>query len=242
MTLRQLLPVAPSDLAFVPSRRSSVLHSVKMRWAQISELASSKGWMSVIKEMIFFNRTAIVVEKDLSEIKEHPELLQAVDMKVVEIDTEILSSASYHFAVRSRQLKARHYLDSEFGGFALIRDRQIVGDTWYVPSEATDNPRLLHKDLRTFGFRRWLGSDVYTFDIFVAPEERKGKAGPAFQNEAMLLLRDKGYTKAFGFYWADNIPAHWCTRVTNKWKKLGAVSISRFFVFQRGVPGPKQRA
>jgi hypothetical protein len=212
-----------------------------MRWAQISELASSKGWMSVIKEMIFFNRTAIVVEKDLSEIKEHPELLQAVDMKVVEIGTEMLSSASYHFAVRSRQLKARHYIEDGYGGFALIRDRQIVGDTWYVPSQATDNPRLLHKDLRMFGFKRWLVSDVYTFDIFVAQESRKGKVAPAFQNEAMLLLRDKGYTKAFGFYWADNLPAHWCTRVTNKWRKLRAVSVSRFLVFQRAVPGPEQR-
>lgn len=212
-----------------------------MRLAQISELASSKGWVSVIKEMIFFNRTAIVVEKELLEIKEHPELLQAVNMKVVEIGTDMLSSASYHFAVRSRQLKARHYLDAGYGGFALVRDRHIIGDTWYVPSEATDNPRLLHKDLRTFGFKRWLRNEVYTFDIFVAPEERKGKVAPAFQSEAMLLLREKGYTKAFGFYWADNLPAHWCTRVTNKWKKLRAVGVSRFFVVLRAVPGPEQR-
>jgi len=239
MNHRHLQPVGASDLSLIPSKQSSVLDSVKMRLAQISELATSKGWMSVIKEIIFLNRTAVVVEKDLSEIKEDSALLQALNMKVVEISRRMLSSGSYHFAVRSRQLKASHYLDVGYGGFALVRRRQIIGDTWYIPPEATNNPRLLHKDLQRFGFKRWMGNHVYTFDIFVAPEERKGKVAPAFQNEAMLLLRDKGYTKAFGFYWADNIPAHWCTRVTNKWKKLRAISVSRFLVFQRAVQRPE---
>lgn len=235
MNAHQAHLLGPSNSSHIRLWQSSVFDSVKMRLAQISELARSKGWMSVIKEMIFFKRTAIVVEKELSEIKERPELLEELKMKVVEIDREMLSSGSYHFAIRSRQMKARHYLDGGYGGFALVRNQQVIGDTWYVRSEATDNPRLLHKDLRRFGFKSWLGNHVYTFDIFVAPEERKGKVAPAFQNEAMLLLRAKGYTKAFGFYWADNIPAHWCTRVTNKWKKLRAVSVSRFFVFQRAV-------
>lgn len=233
MNAHQVL--GPSTSSLIPAREFSVFNSVKMRLAQVSELASSRGWMSVIKEMIFFNRTAIVVEKELSEIKEHPELLEMLHMKVLEINAEMLFSDTYQFAVRSREMKAARYLEIGYGGFALVRDRQVIGDTWYVPAETTDDAQRLHEDLQRFGFKHWLGSHVYTFDIFVAPEERKGKVAPAFQNEAMLLLRAKGYTRAFGFYWADNIPAHWCTRVTNKWRKLRAVSVSRFFVFRRAV-------
>jgi hypothetical protein len=239
MNAHQAQVLGSQDASHTSAVHSSVFDRLKLRLVQISELASSNGWMSVVKEMIFYNRIAIVVEKDLSEIKERPELLQELKMKVVEIDTEMLSANTYHFAVRSRQLKAHRYLDNGYGGFALVRDRRIIGDTWFVPSKATDNPRLLHKDLGTFGFKSWLANHVYTFDIFVAPEERKGKIAPAFQNVAMLLLRAKGYTKAFGFYWADNIPAHWCTRVTNKWKKLRSVSVSRLVLLQRALPRPE---
>lgn len=235
MNAHQVQVLGPPDASHFPAERSSVFDSLKLRLAQISEMARSNGWMSVVKEMIFFNRIAIVVEKDLSEIVEHPELLQALKMTVIKIDTEMLSSGNYYFAVRSRQLKAHHYLEVGYGGFALVRDQKVIGDTWYVPSKATDNARLLHKDLGTFGFRSWSANHVYTFDIFVAPEERKGKIAPAFQNVAMLLLRAKGYTKAFGFYWADNIPAHWCTRVTNKWKKLRSVSVSRVVLLQKAL-------
>jgi GNAT superfamily N-acetyltransferase len=239
MNAYQLQVLGPSDASHIPAGHSSVFDTLKRRLAQISELASSSGWMSVVREMIFFNRIAIVVEKDLSEIVEHPELLQALKMTVVEIDTEMLSSGNYHFAVRSRHLKAHHYLEVGYGGFALVREQKVIGDTWYVPSRATDNARLLHKDLGTFGFTSWLANHVYTFDIFVAPEARKGKIAPAFQNAAMLLLRAKGYTKAFGFYWADNIPAHWCTRVTNKWKKLRSLRVSRLILLQRALPKPE---
>ena len=123
-----------------------------------------------------------------------------------------------------------------FGGYALAREGVIVGDTWHFVSEATDDPRVLHEDLQRYGFRSWVKSHVYTFDIFVAPAYRKGGVSAAFQNSAMLALRSKGYTKAYGFYWADNIQAQWCTRVTNKWKELRSLKVSRFLIFKWAVP------
>jgi len=219
-----------------------MLSMVKMRLAQITDLSRSSGWTSVLREMAFLHRVAIVVEKDLSEIVERPEPLASSKLKLVEIDKNMLSSGAYQFAFQSRRLKALHYLERGYGGIALVRDNLVVGDTWHYISESTDDPRLLHVDLRRFGFKSWLKTYVYTFDIFVAPAERKGGISAAFQNSAMLLLRSKGYTKGFGFYWADNIPAHWCTRVTNKWKKLRAVSVSRFLVFTKAVPLLEEQA
>ena len=225
------LPHAPSvNYRFFP-----FMDSVELRWAQILELVHSKGWSSVFRELFFLNRTAIVVEKDLSDIKERADVLANANLRVVEIDENMLSSNVYHFAVRSRGLKAPRYLERGYGGMALVRGTEVIGDTWYVAPDATTDPSHLHADLQRFGFKSWTQNHAYTFDIFVAPEERKGGVAPAFQNRSMLILRSKGYTKGFGFYWADNIPAHWCTRVTNKWKKLREVRMSRFLIFTKVV-------
>jgi len=204
-----------------------------MRFAQMSELVRSQGWNSLMRELVFLHRTAIVVEKDLSEVTERLGPLENSKLKLLEIDNEMLSSGSYRFAVGNRYLKALNHLKHGYGGFALARDNVVVGDTWHYTSEAASDPRVLHVDLRRFGFKTWLKSYVYTFDIFVAPAERKEGVSAAFQNNAMLWLRSKGYTKAFGFYWADNLPAHWCTRVTNKWRKIRSVRISRFLIFTK---------
>jgi hypothetical protein len=213
-----------------------MLNDVRMRIAQVVELVRSNGWSSLFKEVLFLKRTAIVVEKDLSELTERPKPLASAKLKLVEIDKDMLSSGVYRFAVNSRYLKALNYLKQGCGGYALARDNVVVGDTWHYVSEAADDPRGLHEDLQRFGFRGWSKDYVYTFDIFVAATERKGGISAAFQNSAMLALRSKGYTKAYGFYWADNIPAQWCTRVTNKWKEVRAFSVSRCLMFKRAVP------
>jgi hypothetical protein len=213
-----------------------MLNVVRMRLAQVADLVRSNGWSFLFREVLFLKRTAIVVEKDLAELTERSESLASEKLKLLEIDKDMLSSGMYCFSVRYRYLKALNYLKHGYGGYALARDNVVVGDTWHYVSEATDDPRVLHEDLRRFGFRGWMKSHAYTFDIFVAPAERKDGVSAAFQNSAMLALRSKGYTKAYGFYWADNIPARWCTRVTNKWKELRAFRVSRFLMFKRTVP------
>jgi hypothetical protein len=219
-----------------------MLNDVRMRIAQVADLVRSDGWSSLFKEVLFLKRTAIVVEKDLSELTERSEPLASANLKLREIDKDMLSSGIYRFAVSNRYLKALNYLKHGYGGHALARDNVVVGDTWHYVSEATDDPGVLHEDLQRFRFTHWIKSYVYTFDIFVAPTERKGGVSAAFQNSAMLDLRSKGYTKAYGFYWADNLPARWCTRVTNKWKEVRAFSVSRFLIFKWAAPLRKDQA
>jgi len=223
----------------LPRKDALMLDQVKMRIVQISELVRLTGWASVMRELAFLKRAAVLVEKDLSEVTERSKPLECSKLKLLEIDDEMLSTGSYRFALRHRYLKALNNLKHGYRGLALARDNIVVGDTWYYVSETTDDPRTLHADLRRFGFKTWLKDYVYTFDIFVTPAERKGGVSAAFQNSAMLCLRSKGFTKAFGFYWADNIPAYWCTCVTNKWKKVRIVSVSRFLMFTKATP-PKE--
>jgi len=209
---------------------------VRMRLAQIVDFVRTNGWGFFFREAVFFGRTAVIVEKDLSEVVERPEPLASLKLKLLEIHKNMLSSGTYRFAVKHRHLKALRYLRHGYGGFAIARNNVIVGDMWYHASEATDDPSRLHADLRQFGFESWRRSDVYTFDIFVASAERKHGVSAAFQNNVMLSLRSKGFAKAYGFYFADNIPAMWCTRVTNKWKELRTARVSRFVIFTRVAP------
>jgi hypothetical protein len=216
-----------------------MLNVLRMRLAQIADTARANGWRSVCGELAFIKRTAIFVEKDLSEVVERPQPLANAKLSLIEIDKNALSSGRFRFALTHRHLKALRYLSLGYGGFGLVRNNVIVGDMWYFASEIIDDPPTLHVDLRRFGFEAWKASYVYTFDIFVAPTERKGGVSAAFQNNAMLSLRSKGFTKAYGFYFADNVSASWCTRITNKWKELHAASVSRFLMFTRVVPQRK---
>jgi len=45
-----------------------MLSDVRMRITQVADVVRSSGWRSLLKEVFFLERTAIVVEKDLSEL------------------------------------------------------------------------------------------------------------------------------------------------------------------------------
>jgi GNAT superfamily N-acetyltransferase len=208
--------------------------TVKIRIAQMLDTLRSGGLIALLRKAVFLKRTIILVEKDLSEVVERPQPLASSNLKLLEIGKDMLSSGTYRFAVGYRYLKALHYLEHGLGGFVIARDNLIVGDMWYCPA-------FLHQHLRQFAFETKRQDHVYTFDIFVAPAERKRGVSAAFQNNAILCLRSKGYTKAYGFYFADNLPAIWCTRVTNKWKEVRAATVSRFFIFTKVTPRQNTR-
>jgi hypothetical protein len=226
-----------------PELRSleDMFNSLKMRIAQVSEFIRSNGWVATLHELIFFRRTAVIIEKDLSNVAERTEPLVKSALYVREIDKSMLDSGEYTFAVKSRYYKALKYLKQGDTGFALLRGCVIVGDTWHWISNSTSDENDLHADLRCFRFRNWNKADVYGFDMFVAAEERKAGVSAAFQNCVMLSLRAKGYRKMLAYYWADNIRAYWCHRATNKWNELRRVKVSRFLTIMKSSPAEGKR-
>ena len=84
-----------------------------MRLAQLADLVRSNGWSFLFREVLFLKRTAIVVEKDLSEVTDRSEPLASAKLKLLEIDKEMLLSGIYRFAVRYRYLKALDYLNCQ---------------------------------------------------------------------------------------------------------------------------------
>jgi hypothetical protein len=64
------------------------------------------------------------------------------------------------------------------------------------------------------------------------PSERGKNLSAALQSSSMYALHQKGYKKAIAYYWVDNIPAAWNTRVINRWKEMKAIAASRFFLYR----------
>ena len=207
-----------------------MINLVVMRVIQIYEFIRSNGWSSFLREIVYINRKAIVVEKKLLEVNNSTDFLQRSNIKFIEITPETFANDNYQYLFKNRYLKALHYLKKGFGGHAIVRGNKIIGDIWYFASNKSGHVPD-HPDIHWLGIK-WSQDYVYSFDIFVVPDERGDNLSAALLNSAMYSLRDKGYLKAYGYYWADNIPAVWNSRVINKWKELNTLRVNRFLFFK----------
>lgn len=195
----------------------------KFRYIQIQN--GVKRLLGPLRAVAFMNQ-AVVCIKNLEEVQDCVDYLKQLEIDVVEITPTILSK-KYRFACEDRRLTALRYFELGFGGHAIVKGDLVIGDTWYFdPYKSPGGIR--HKDLGWLKIKLPEGS-VYTFDIFVAPDDRGNGVSSAFQNSAMHSLRSKGYTAAFGYVFADNIPAMWNTFRVNKWKKVKKVTVCRIF-------------
>ncbi len=137
---------------------------------------------------------------------------------------------NYEYVSKDRYLKAVKYFKKGHRGYALVRENRIIGDTWYYSSRISDNPI----DIEWLGFKDWTADYIYTFDIYLVPDERGKNLSSTLQNNAMYALKKKGFLKAYTFIWADNIPSIWMTRVANKWKEIKKIRLSRLLLFKVG--------
>ncbi len=202
---------------------------IRMRSIQIYEFVRTNGWSSFFREFVYRRRKAIVVRKALRETKDRTEALKQFNVEFIEIDSESIARRKYQYRFKNRYLKALYYLGKGYGGHAIVKGNEIIGDIWYF---APDRSPGGHPD------PPWLdiqlsSSDIYSFDIFLVPSERGNNFAALLQNNAMHALYKKGYENAFAFYWADNIPAVWNTRVVNHWKELKSLRMNRFLFLRK---------
>ena len=205
----------------------------KIRYG-IEELRND-GVIRYCRERIYFNRIVVVAEKKISEtvLREPP--LKNGGLRIIELKNSIVNSDEYVFSDAFRYERARYYLDKMIGGYALVKDSTIVGDYWYyhadnINEEITKPARHLEwLDIKKLG-----DTSVYTFDIYVTPQERKNGISAAFQNNVVYMLGKKGFTNALGYCWLDNKPAIWNTCVINKWREVKRMKMSRILVYNSG--------
>jgi hypothetical protein len=204
---------------------------VHMRAVHIYEFVRSNGWNAFFQEVIYWNRKAIVVEKDLSEARFREDIFREEHVEFVELDPGTFSKRKFTYAVKNRYLKTMYYFRKGYGCHALVRENGVIGEIWYY-SPKESNGLSDHADLHWIGLPLGLDS-VYSFDIYFLPAERGRNLSAALQSSSMYALHQKGYRKAIAYYWVDNIPAVWNTRVINGWKEVKAIAASRFFLFRR---------
>lgn len=197
-----------------------------MRIIQSVEMIQSKGWTALVKELFYIKREAILLEKDLSEVNEDRSYLEKENLKFVELTSQTIKQ--YEYTLKSRYHKAVLYCKKGYQGFAIIRENRIIGDTWYYTSRLSNKPI----DIGWLGWNDWSRDDIYTFDILLVPEERGKYLSSVLQNLAMHSLKKQSYKKAYTYIWSDNIPSIWMTRVTNKWKEIGRIRVSRLVIFR----------
>jgi GNAT superfamily N-acetyltransferase len=207
-----------------------------MRLVQTIDFVANKGLAAFFKETFYYNRVAVVVEKsllDLSPVKS-PKQGDAVDF--VEITYDFLNKGkSRNFPVKNRYLKCWNYLKKGYNGYAIMSDQQVIGDIWYNSIADSGNA---HPDCRRLGIF-CDKSQVYAFDMFLNPDQRRKNLAVFLQNRALMAIKEKGFKKAFGFFWADNIPALWAHRM-QKWKEIRRVKSSRFLLFKTSSPDNAQ--
>jgi GNAT superfamily N-acetyltransferase len=207
-----------------------------MRFAQVVETFKLNSINKLLREIIYLDREAVPVEIDLFTLRPLEDFVRQSDEKLIEIKSEMLSRHMLTYPIKNRHLKAEYYLKTGYRGFAMVNAGAVSGDIWCAVS--TDQRYgLMHPD------ESWLNircekSEAYTFDMYLNPEKRGSNLAAALQNGALHELRNQGFTKAYGFFWADNIAALWVHR-TLRWKELKRVKASRFILSKKLRVGTK---
>ncbi|GFO62925.1 GNAT family N-acetyltransferase [Geomonas paludis] len=207
-----------------------MLQYCKMRLVQARDMVLISGWRSLLGEIFYLNRVAVPVEIPLDALRPVTDFTRPADEAVVELSGELLGERRMEYRFQSRYLKALSYLGKGYRGFGLVKGNTVVGDVWCADKRQG-------ADCGSHPDEQWLGiqcspGEAYTFDMFVDPAHRGGNVAAALQNGMLHLLKKRGVTKAYGFFWADNVPALWVHR-TLRWRELKRVRATRLLLTRK---------
>lgn len=202
-----------------------MLTRIYMRLVQFLESWKWNGLISTFKEIIYLNRQAIPVQRDLLPLDPMMNNLTQSNTELIEISRHNFQNINLTYPLKNRYLKTLNNIKNGYRAIAIVRDNEVIGDVWYTTSK---NPTRtsVHPDVK------WLGidfgeKDVYAWDMLIKPTERGNSISIYLMNGAMHILRKKGFEKLYGYYWADNIPALWMHRML-RFKELKRLKVHRF--------------
>lgn len=208
-----------------------MLEHLNMIFHMIWESLAQGKLMDILQDQIWNRRVAVPVEMDLIKLSPVTDLFKGLeDSRFTELKLEDLQQNDLNFVEPSRRYKAIRNLKRGLRGFSLIKDSKVVGDMWCIaPTEA--NKPVRHPDLEMLGIHA-KENEVYAFDMLIDPSFRGKNLAVPIQRALQLALKAEGYTRFYGFYWQDNIPAMWMHR-SLKFKELPKRWVSRFFAIKR---------
>ncbi len=209
-----------------------MVNYIKMRLYHIAETIRFNGIAYLWHEIVYRKREAILVEKDLFAVQTSENAFRRAGVRIEEITRSAIANYSLQFPVKNRFLKAVHYLDKGSRGFALVNGNEVNGDIWYTAVPTAENGAI-HPDVTWLGIR-CKDKYAYMFDMYLNPVKRGGASAAMLQLGALYELKKKGFNRAFGYYWSNNIPALWVHRML-KWNECSRIKASRFFFIKTVV-------
>ena len=201
------------------------MFNFNMRFNLLMESINDNGLVKTINSVIHVKKEVIVVEKDLDSVSSTFNFINDSDSSFIEITQEKFNNYSY--PVKSRYLKAIEYFNRGYKSLGIVKKNIIIGDIWYSTFNYSLN-KFMHPNQKIELLQNLNKDDVYMFDMYVFPKERKNGIANSLMNTALLYLKEKGYKNAYGYYLASNIPALWVHRIL-KFKELERCYIKKIF-------------
>lgn len=188
-----------------------------------------------LRRRLYSDERLIVIIKDLADPIVEP--YHAGDLRFEDLGAQHLAGLSQLNHKRgSPEVDKRfeRYVSSGFHGFVAYSGEELVGYYWWVDADV----RTLYPDLRKLGLGIELGpGDVYGSDFYVLEEHRGGGVAADFLFHVESALRDRGYSKIWGYVVSDNRPARWVYS-TRGYKPMWIVRVRRIVSIQRSTREP----
>lgn len=187
-----------------------------------------------LRAYLHMQERLIVLTKDLDSIVEPA---SPGDLRVEDLGAQHLPALAQLNRTRARPEVDRRfarYLRHGFHGFVAFHGDELVGYYWWVDRDA----RTLYPDLRKLGLGIELGEgEVYGSDFFLLEEHRGGGAAADFLTKLETSLRERGYTRIWGYVASDNRPARWIYS-TRRYMPMWIVNRRKILIMQRTTREP----
>ena len=182
-----------------------------------------------LRGLVYMDDRLIVLVKDLNSIVEP---LRNGELRVENLGAEDLSKLAELNRKRGRPAVQRlfaRYVEQGFHGFLAYRGEELVGYYWWVDRDVP----TLYTDPHKLGLGIELGEgDVYGSHFFLLEEHRGGGVAAEFLSKVESSLRDRDYTRLWGYVASDNRPARW-TYSTRGYVPMWIVRLRRVVLVQR---------
>lgn len=148
------------------------------------------------------------------------------------LEKENMDRMHFMFKVKSRRMKANYNINSGYILFIVVFNNEIIGDIWCaVPRKHGSLP--VHPDLNFLRIQAG-EKDVYMFDMYIFPKYRGNAISNYLMKKALFVLKEQGYSRVYGYYESDNLPAMWAHRVCG-YKEMDKIIRRRILFYNNAI-------
>jgi GNAT superfamily N-acetyltransferase len=174
------------------------------------------GMKDMLRELVYVNRTMVVIEKDIRESRP----VHEGEIRFVVVDSGNLKK----YGGKNEWRIVSHYCSRGARCVMAYREGNLLGYQFYTRENS-------FRDLVKMGIS--MGKDeAYLFDLFVFPEHRGTEVPKTITAWTFNHLVSEGISKIYGFYYSDNIRSLWWHRAVLKCREIKRIRAHRIFFFE----------